>query len=553
MSASHRLRIRRRGRALAVALGLCAALSLGAACQRLGRTGEPCRTRDDCAFGLLCEVQHCHRPGDPSAVGLQPMLFRLPHAETPPREMETISEAVQRAAREVGTPVTADVFTSRVLPQKLVSASGVHYQPELAARRLSSAVAALAREVDGFALGRKVTLSGSEAAAQGMVAVKNETDIPIVVGAALRSADRREAVPLIMDPNRVDYALAAGLWRLQQRISTRTHIAFVCVAGSFCPVAVPLEPPRKGAWSDGALARIREVEALFTERREAIVAALRAQGLEPLAMQPRDGIPPDAVAVVLAGPLHPLSDADVSWLRSLRESNRGLVVLLPGARQVASSQRFAAVEADDAPLLDALGLKAEHGLLVDRSARTTFKVPRPGDGMPQPLPLAVEAVDIAEEHDATAGLTELSLPLARSFVAPQSPERTVLYWGRAATSAVRLPVDASAAAVEAAAPAVVATTRRALAVAIDARRGGRTVVIGSDLGLESMSAEQLLEKLLAEPPADLETALAGYVAAAKAYVDAGTASADLRARAVRALHSAVLWVGVPREIQELIP
>ncbi|MEZ4264769.1 MAG: hypothetical protein R3F39_00205 [Myxococcota bacterium] len=421
----------------------------------------------------------------------------------------------------------------------------------MASRRLSSAVAALAREVNGFSLGRKVTLAGAEAAAQGMVAVKNETDIPIIVGAAFRAAEKREAVPVILHPDRVDYALAAGLWRLKQRTAGRTAVAFVCVSGSFCPTVQPLMPSRKGAWSDGATAKIREVEALFGERRAAIVASLRAQGIEPLAMQPRDGVPPDAVAVVLAGPLQALSDADVQWFQSLREANVGFIGLLPGARQVASSQRFAAVEGDDRPLLDVFGIAPEHALLTDRATRADFLVP--GDGAPTRLPLAIEAVDIAEEHEATAGLSELTLPVVRSFVTTPSVERAVLFWARAAASAVKLPAEATASGIEAATEQVVATTRRALAVAIDARRGGRAVIIGSDLGLESMSAEQLLQKLLADPPADLEAALTGYVAAARAYVAAGKASSELSDRSLRAFHAAVHWVGVPRVIQDLIP
>ncbi len=543
-----------RGRAWMAAMLLAASvvLALSAGCTRRARTGEPCRVQSDCAIGLLCEVHHCHRPGDPSAAGMQPMMVALPRPAQPPREMETISEAVQAAARDVGSPVTADIFTSRLIPERMVAADGQAYQPELAARRLSSAVAALARDVDGFSLGRKVTLASTEAAAHGMVAVKNETDIPIIVGAALRAAERREAIPLILHPNRVDYALAAGLWRLKQRIKGKTPVAFVCVAGSFCPVVQPLEPPRKGAWSDAATAKIREVEGLFSERRASIVEALRAQSIEPLAMRPRDGVPPDAVAVVLAGPLAALSEADVAWFASLRESNVGFIALLPGARQVASSGRFDAVEGDDTPLLDALGLASEHALLMDSATRADFLVPA-ADGLPMALPLAIEAVDIAEQHDATAGVSELSLPVVRSFVVAPSAARTVLYWARAASSAVKLPAEATPKGIADAAEQVVATTRRALAVAIDARRGGRAVVIGSDLGLESMSAEQLLEKLLADPPADLEAALTGYVVAARAYVAAGKASSALSGRALRALHSAVHWVGVPRGIQDLIP
>lgn len=543
-----------RGQAWMAVVLLAAAvlLALSPGCTRRARTTERCRVDTDCAIGLLCEVHHCHRPGDPSATGLRPMMVGVPHAAKPPREMETISEVVQAAAREVGSPVTADIFTSRLIPERMVAADGQAYQPELAARRLSSAVAALAREVDGFALGRKVSLGGTEAAAQGMVAVKNETDIPIIVGASLRAAERREVIPLILQPDRVDYALAAGLWRLKQRTKGRTAVAFVCVAGSFCPVAQPLQPPRKGAWSDVATAKIREVEALFDERRTAIVEALRAQNIEPLAMQPRDGVPPDAVAVVLAGPLAGLSDADLQWFASLRDSNVGFIALLPGARQVASSSRFDAVEGDDKPLLDLFGLAPEHALLMDGATRADFLVPG-ADGLPMALPLAIEAVDIAEQHDATAGVTELALPVVRSFVVAPSVERTVLYWARAASSAVNLPADATPQAVAAAAEQVVATTRRALAVAIDARRGGRAVVIGSDLGLESMSAKQLLEKLLADPPADLESALTGYVAAARAYVTAGKTSSGLSGKALRALHAAVHWVGVPRGIQDLIP
>jgi hypothetical protein len=535
-----------------VLLAALVVLALSPACTRRARTSERCRVQADCAIGLLCEVHYCHRPGDPSATGLRPMMVGLPRPSQPPREMETISEAVQAAAREVGSPVTADIFTSRLIPGRLVAADGQAYQPELAARRLSSAVAALARDVEGFSLGRKVSLAGTEAAAQGMVAVKNETDIPIIVGAALRAAERREPIPLILHPDRVDYALAAGLWRLKQRVKGRTSVAFVCVAGSFCPVAQPLQPPRKGAWSDAATAKIREVEGLFDERRASIVEALRAQNIEPLAMQPRDGVPPDAVAVVLAGPLAALSEADVKWFASLRESNVGFVALLPGARQVASSSRFAAVEGDDKALLEVFGLAPEHPLLMDSATRADFLVPA-ADGLPMALPLAIEAVDIAEQHDATAGLTELSLPVVRSFVVAPSIERTVLFWARAASSAVNLPAEATPQSISAAAEQVVATTRRALAVAIDARRGGRAVVIGSDLGLESMSAEQLLQKLLLDPPADLESALTGYVAAARAYVAAGKASAGLSSKALRSLHSAVHWVGVPRGIQELIP
>jgi hypothetical protein len=550
---SRPLNPQRRGRGLAALLVLAALVLTQPACERRARTSERCRVQADCAVGLLCEVRHCHRPGDPSAIGLRPMMVGLPRPAQAPREMETISEIVQAAAREVGSPVTADIFTSRLIPERMVAKDGNTYQPEMASRRLSSAVAALARDVEGFSLGRKVTLAGSEAAAQGLVAVKNETDIPIIVGAAFRAAERREPVPVILDANHVDYALAAGLWRLKRRVAGETRVAFLCVAGSFCPDAKPLAPAKKGAWSEGATARIREVEALFDQQRESIVGALRAEGIVALAMLPRGGVPPDAAAVVLAGPLSLLSAEDVAWVHGLRESNVGFIGLLPGARQVASSGRFAAVEGDDRELLAAYGISAEHALLTDKATRADFSVPGPGDSPPQALPLAIEAVDIAAAHEATGTLGQLALPLARSFSVPPGAERTVLYWARAAASAVKLPAAATAQGIDDATETVVATTRRALAVAIDARRGGRAVIIGSDLGLESMSAEQLLGKLLAEPPEDLEAALAGYVAAAKAYVAAGEAAAPLRNKALRALHGAVHWVGVPRDIRELIP
>ncbi|MEZ4264768.1 MAG: Sua5/YciO/YrdC/YwlC family protein [Myxococcota bacterium] len=39
---------------------------------RRARTSERCRVQDDRAIGLLCEVRHCHRPGDPSGHGCAP-------------------------------------------------------------------------------------------------------------------------------------------------------------------------------------------------------------------------------------------------------------------------------------------------------------------------------------------------------------------------------------------------------------------------------------------------------------------------------------------------
>ncbi|MGM0576339.1 MAG: hypothetical protein ACQEXJ_11465 [Myxococcota bacterium] len=527
-------------------------------CERRSRTGEPCASAGECAWGLECAGGYCHRPGDPAARGVEPAVVTLPRAEEAPRAKVTTPPDVLAVARQVPADVEIGLYTSRHLPETVRKADGTVCRPDDAARELARQVSALAARVPGITLGERAKIVHTEAARLGLPVLRGEEAVPVVVGATLEAGGARTVIPLVRHPDAVPYELAAALWRLARQAGDGLRVGLACVGEAFCPLSAPVPPPEgRAEWSEPVAEALRGVEAPFETIRARTLQALRDVGIEAVAVRRGEPLPDDLDAMALAAPQAPLAPEEIAWLRSIPGEGVGLVTLLPGARLKASSRRLVALETGEAGLLEPVGLRRDAALLVDRGALRPLRVPVPGRDAVR-LPLTAEADELVSTHGAVGGLSEITLPLAGSFEVQPTGSATPLAFSRPTASPARLPCDASEAALDDHAPIRPAGSPRALAAAISPGvQGGREVILGSALGLVSMSAPKLVENLLSgeRPPRELDLVrrLAPYAEAAEAYHDVFRENRTLREEALQILARATYWVATPVEIRRLAP
>ena len=534
------------------------AVCLSTGCKRLSRQGQPCVSTDNCALGLDCYADHCHRPTDQMAAALPFTVRGLEMRKVAPKSKGELPPYLIELARGIGGPIKVDLYTSRTLPDLVKPPGGQgEFAAKEAAKRLGLTVAALAKEVEGFSLGRKVRGSEADAQQLGLQAVRGETGVPIVVAAVLRAGPRREVVPVVRGPEMVDHALASAFWRLSSRARGPLKIGLICAGGAFCPRVDPQpSPPAGGTWPETIALSLRAVYDPFDQVRVEVLRELREAGLEGVPVFPGRPVPADVNVFILLGAIQPVDGNVVSWLEEQSSKGSGVIIAAPGARFVASSGRLSVVEYGESKLLNGLGIRHADQLLVDRAGLTPYRVPSRTGNPEAGLPLVAEIARTDGLHDAIAGLTGLSLPLTGSFELTDESRSTPIAWSRNAVSNATLPADGTTAGLNDAAPPQAAGRPRVLAVAAGGRREGRTVAVASGLGVVSMSAAQLIEKLDLNPEgkdADLTRRLSPYALAARSYRNTHRANRSVRLGTFRLLERLAYWVSAPEAIRLLEP
>ena len=537
-------------------LGLSLALCV-TACEPRGRPGARCAEAADCAWGLVCVDEHCHHTDDRPAHGVRGVIRALPRRDAPPRSEGDVPPLLIEFALRANKGVLVEVLTGPVLPDVLAVDPRNSVSPGLAVARFAERVEALAKQVSGVKLRRSDDLGERDARAIGLGVLRTGKGAPVIAGVRLSAGEQRHIVPILTDPAAADRELGAALWALDLRRQGRLPVGFVCAGGAFCPRSVALPAAPGGAWPAPVEEAFRAVYAPFDDIRRDLLAELSDLGLQPVAVDPGAPPPPQVHVLVLAAPLAAVSAETVRWLADARASGTAVITLLGGARFVASASKVAAVEAGATALLAPLQLTVGEALLADRAALVPFRAPSRLSTSAVPLPLAAEVFRVADDHPAVAGLRGLVLPLSGSLEIPRNSTARALLMSRPAVSPVALPTDASTGALERSAPVTAAALSRVLAATVAASAGaGPAVVVASGLGVESMSAQELLANLqldgeAASSPANLLRRLGPYAVAATAYLDTLRANRALRARSLALLRRLIEWSAVPARIRAI--
>ncbi|MGB0591234.1 MAG: hypothetical protein ACPGU1_16275 [Myxococcota bacterium] len=543
------------------ALMSCVAVALfSSSCVQLERQGGPCSSDSDCAMGLSCKEMRCRSAADTPAPGLEPVMQGLRRAATKeaPRERDDVPPTLLEAVRTLGDGVEIDIYTNRHQPALVTLQGGVEYEAEAAAERLIKRVTGLAMEVPSVRLGKRMALSEERAVQERLHILRTETGVPIFVGAVVRLGVRREVIPAIRSAAHVDHALAAGLWRLHAKKEGRLRVGFVCTGGAFCPRVEPKPKAPGGAdWGDEMVTALNDVFAPFDEVRQELMTELGENGIQPLALIAKQPVPDSVDVVALVGATQPLDSETRAWLLALKKQGKGVVMLLPGARMVASTGKLMSIEAGHAELLADLGLRRTDALLADRASLAKFKAPDRGATIGDLLPLVAEVARTSPFHPTVAGLYGLSLPFASTLQSTSPEGDTALAWSRPGVSPVTLPSVATNTALDSSAPPQPQGQERSIAVALEKSGEGRAVVIGSSLAIVSMSAPELIKNLdrqaLSSQQVEFVRRLLPFAAAARAYRSTHRGNRALRSSTLRFLEQVAYWVAEPAKIRELAP
>ncbi len=543
-------------------LSVCCAITLAllaSGCEPLGRPGAPCATTDTCAWGLVCVDEHCHRPDDEVVVGISPFMRDLPRRGEPPKGKGDVPPLLIELALRSEGGIEIELLTSRVLPET-VQTEELLVQPAKAVKRFEARVKGLSQQVSGVKLSISGAVQEAAARSRGVGVLRSDTGAVVIAGARLAAGDVEVTIPFLGDPALVDGELGAALWQLDLARSGRLRVGVLCAANAFCPTKETPPKPPGGEWPAPVAAGFEAVYAPFDSIRTELIEEFREAGLEPVAVTPGGSLPEGVNLLVLAAPLAAVSAETVAWLDALRARGVGLLVLLAGARFVASAGKLVVVDSGGDALLERLGVSFDEPLLADRAALIPFRAPNKLSPTSLPLPLAAEVFKVEAAHGAVSGLSGLVLPLAGSLTTGGGSANQVapvpVLRSRLAVSPVALPSEASQEALQRTAPATGAGNSRVLAVAgAPSSSGGRVIVVGSALGVESMSASTLLESLqlttdaVRSNPASLLRRLAPYAVASQAYLDTLRANRALRLRVFKLLTRLVRWVGVPPRVR----
>ncbi|MDP6946025.1 MAG: EB domain-containing protein, partial [Myxococcota bacterium] len=375
-------------------------------CVQLERQGGPCSSDGDCSMGLTCRHMRCRSPSDSPEPGLTPVMdgLRKSASREPPRERDDAPPELLQAARAIGGEVRIDVFTNRHLPERVKLMGGREYQAAATAERLVKRISGLAIEIPGLSLGKRMGVSEEQAVQERLHVLRSDTGVPLFVGAVVRVGVRREVIPSFAGPEAIDHALAAGLWRLHARKQGRLRVGFICTGGAFCPRIEPKPKRRSGDdWPDNIATALSEVFGPFDEIRAESMAEFQEHGIQPLAIMALQPIPEHVDVLALVVPSQPLATETQEWLLGLRNAGRGLILLLPGARMMASRHKLAAIDTGHAALLTGLGLRRVDPLLADRASLAKFKAPDRVGADGDLLPLVAEISRISAFHGAVTG------------------------------------------------------------------------------------------------------------------------------------------------------
>ena len=530
------------------------------ACVQLERQGGPCSSDSDCAVGLSCKEMRCRSASDKPAPGLQEGMgeLRRSAAKEAPRERDDVPPALLEVVRALGEGVEIDIFTNRHLPATVTLQGGVEYGAEGAAERLIKRVTNLAMEEKGVRLGKRMAISEEQAVQERLHILRTETGVPIFIGAVIRVGVRREVVPVVRDAADVDHALAAGFWRLHAKKQGRLRVGFVCTAGAFCPRVEPKPKAPGGAdWGEEMVIALNDVFEPFDEVRQELTTELTESGVQPLALIAKQPVPSSVDVVALVGATQALDGETLSWLLELRAQGRGVVMLLPGARMVASTGKLAAIETGHAELLAKLGLRRTDALLADRASLAKFKAPDRSATIGDLLPLVAEVARTSLFHRTVTGLYGLSLPFASTLQTTRQEGLTALAWSRPGVSSVVLPSAATNTALAQNAPPQQQGGERSMAFALEEAKAGRVVVVASSLAMVSMSAMELIKnidpKAFAGPQTELVRRLLPFGAAARAYRSTHRGNRALRSSTLPFFEQLAYWVAEPEKIRSLRP
>jgi hypothetical protein len=542
------------------ALVWCIALVLSPGCVQLERQGGPCSTDGDCAMGLTCKDMRCRSSVDQPAPGLEPGMHALRRAamKVPPRERDEIPASLLEVVGALGDGVEIDIYTNRHLPALVTLQGGIQYEAEATAERLIKRVTTLAMEVTGIRLAKRMALSEERAVQERLNVLRTDKGVPIFVGAVVRLGARREVIPSIRSPAHVEHALAAGMWRLHAKREGRLRVGFVCANGAFCPRVDPKpKAPRGMDWGEETVIALNNVYAPFDEVRQELMTELGENGIQPLALIAKQPVPDTVDVVAVVGATHSLDTETRAWLLKLRQDGMGIVMLLPGARMVASTGKLVAIKTGHAELLGAFGLRRTDALLADRASLAKFKAPDRGAVVGDLLPLVAEVARTAPFHGTVTGLYGLSLPFSSTLQSTSPKHDVTLAWSRPGVSPVTLPSLATNTALNESAPPQQQGEERSIAIATDRSGEGRAVVIGSSLAIVSMSAPELIKHLDKVGPAsqqdELLRRLLPFGAAARAYRSAHRGNRALRASTLRFFEQVAYWVAEPAKVRELSP
>jgi len=475
-----------------------------------------------------------------------------------PRERDDIPPALLEAVRTLGEGVEIDIYTNRHQPAMVTLQGGIQYEAEASAARLIKRVTSLAMEVPGLRLGKRMALSEERAVQEGLHILRTEAGVPIFVGAVARLGVRREVIPAIRSAADVDHALAAGLWRLHAKKEGRLRVGFVCADGAFCPRVEPKpKAPNGEDWGEEMVIALNDVYAPFDEVRQELMTELGEHGIQPLALIAKQPVPDTVDVVALVGATQALDSETKAWLLALKKQGKGIVMLLPGARMVASTGKLTAIEGGHAELLKAFGIRRTDALLADRASLAKYKAPDRGANVGDLLPLVAEVARTAPFHGTVAGLYGLSLPFASTLQPISTKDGEILAWSRPGVSPVALPSVATNTALNASAPPQQQGEERGIAVSLDGDNEGRVAVIGSSLAIVSMSAPELIRKLdraaLSSQQVEFVRRLGPFGSAARAYRSAHRGNRALRTSTLRFLEQVAYWVAEPAKVRELAP
>ena len=544
--------------ALALALSLTLSALLMPSCVQLERQGGPCSSASDCAMGLTCEEMRCRSSADKPAPGLAPGMqaLRRSAAKEAPRERDDIPPALLELARTLGEGVEIDIYTNRHLPPSVTLQGGVDYAAKATSERFIERVTNLAMEVPGVRLGKRMAISEEQAIQERLHVMRTETGVATFIGGVVRLGVRREAIPVVQSAAHVDYALAAGLWRLHAKKQGRLRIGFVCTAGAFCPRIEPKpKAPGGGDWGEEMVIALNDIFEPFDEVRQELTSELTEKGIQPLALIARQPVPESVDVIALVGATQALDSETKEWLLKLRAEGRGVVMLLPGARMVASTGKLAAIDTGHAELLAALGLRRTDALLADRASLAKFKAPDRSATIGDLLPLVPEVARSALFHPTVSGLHRLSLPFAGTLQATKPEGISALAWSRPGVSAVTLPSVGSNAALEVSAPPQQPGGERSMAFVVEENNAGRVVVVASSLAIVSMSAMELIKNLdqkkLAANQTEFVRRLLPFGNAAKAYRSTHRGNRALRTSTLPFLEQLAYWVSEPEKVRDL--
>lgn len=306
----------------------------------------------------------------------------------------TLSPGSRRVLASLPGPVEARVYFSEAVEPRY-AASRAYLRALLAdARRASRGRLSVAYvDVDKDPKGKDEALQAGVAPVQFNVVSEEKFEVRDgFMGLSLRHADRREVIPVILDPSGLEHELVTRLARLSAKDKPVVGVAAGFGLGGPESLAEP----------------VRAALELRAELREVDLAALKAGAT----------VAADVAALAVLGPQEKLSEPAAAALEAYLLSGRPLFLAVDGRKADLRAFMASPLDSGLGPFLRKHGVSLRSTYVLDAQNQPVQVTQRRGFftlANVIPYPLFPVVTDLDRGHPLTRELQSLSLPFATAL------------------------------------------------------------------------------------------------------------------------------------------